>query len=61
MCAPADDAERSVIQHELQLRRGVAQTARITPIHVRRRLKAVEAKRKAGPGPGGWRDSYIAG
>eukprot|EP00974_Lingulodinium_polyedra_P127403 11202059-Lingulodinium_polyedra.AAC.1 len=56
VCAEADAAERQAVQAEFQQRRAAQPTARLVPSHVKRRLKAVEAKRKAGPGPSGWRD-----
>eukprot|EP00974_Lingulodinium_polyedra_P126403 11198147-Lingulodinium_polyedra.AAC.1 len=61
MCAAIDEEERRAVQHKLQQRRVVRQSARIPPARVQRRLKAVEAERKAGPGPSCWRNSYIAG
>ena len=61
MCAVTDDREREAIRAEIGHCESIEECARVAPRHIKRRLKVVAMKRKAGPGPSGWRNSYIAG
>jgi hypothetical protein len=61
MCAPVHDDERQAVQDELRACRALPDSTSVAARHVKRRLRVVAAKRKAGPGPSGWRNSYIAG
>jgi hypothetical protein len=61
MCASVDEDERQAIREELRACRATPDSTSIAARHVKRRLRVVTAKRKAGPGPSGWRNSYIAG
>ncbi|MFM7978506.1 MAG: hypothetical protein ACKPKO_04255, partial [Candidatus Fonsibacter sp.] len=55
------DDEGRVVQEELHACRSMPDSTSIAARHVKRRLRVVAAKRKAGPGPSGRRNSYIAG
>ncbi|MFM7977820.1 MAG: hypothetical protein ACKPKO_00760, partial [Candidatus Fonsibacter sp.] len=56
-----DDDERRVVQEELRACRSMPDFLSVSARHVKRRLRVVTAKRKAGPGPSGWRNSCIGG
>ena len=57
-----DQDERDAIAKEVEAARATAATA-LTPqvSHIKRRLKALQEKRRAAPGASGWRNSYLTG